>query len=156
MEVRAKDSSKYKVQTRIWALFSVPPLYLSNNGRRKGNEITNSASKLATPPRSWQRIELGHGQRRARLVDLRRKKQNTSMKRALKEERGSSRRLTRLRHELVLQREKTTTPGVVRDDADRCRRRGSAARGPRRDFVWRQTSRPAQEHGVAMEIVSSA
>ena len=40
MEVRAKDSSKYREESR--------PLSLSNNGRRKGNEITNSASKLAT------------------------------------------------------------------------------------------------------------
>ena len=51
------------------------------------------------------------------------------MERAFNEERGNSRRLTRLWHELVLQREKMTTPDVVRADADRRRRRGSAARG---------------------------
>ena len=74
-------------------------------------------------------VSLGHVQRRASLVDLRREKKNTLMEIAINEERGNSRRLTRLRHELVLQREKMTTPDVVRADADRHRRRGSATRG---------------------------
>jgi len=45
MEVRAKDSSKYREES---GPSSLSRLSLSNNGRRKGNEITNSASKLAT------------------------------------------------------------------------------------------------------------
>src|SRR6185312_6656670 len=105
-----------------------------------------------------RQVLLGHVQRRAKLVDLPREKKNTSMERAFNEERGNSRRLTRLRHKLVLQREKTTTPGVVRADADQRRRRGSAVRGGSRawgDFVWRQTSRPTQDLGVAIEIGSA-